>query len=93
MTDAPTTETANCEATGSKAPEEKEGWVPPLFHRACDKWTIVHEEVGGWIDTELDGVNAIFGFSELSDLPPSFFFELSLPDLRKNISIAPGATE
>ena len=54
---------------------------------------MAREEVGDWIDTELGGVGAVFDLLELSDLLPPSFFELSLPDLGKNINAASEATE
>ena len=60
---------------------------------ADDEWKAAREEVGNWIDTELGGVGAVFDLLELSDLLPPSFFELSLPDLGKNINAASEATE
>ena len=60
---------------------------------ADDEWKVAREEVGDWIDTELGGVGAVFDLLELSDLLPPSFFELSLPDLGKNINAASEATE
>ena len=60
---------------------------------ADDEWKVAREEVGDWIDTELGGVGAVFDLLELSDLLPPSFFELSLPDLGKNINAALEATE
>ena len=60
---------------------------------ADDEWAVAREEVGDWIDTELGGVGAVFDLLELSDLLPPSFFELSLPDLGKNINAASEATE
>ena len=57
------------------------------------EWEAAREDVGGWIDTELGGVGAVFDLLELSDLLPPSFFELSLPDLGKNINAASEATE
>ncbi len=91
--DAPTAEAADRETPGSEAPEEKEDWVPPSLLRARDEWAAAREEVGNWIDTELGGVGAVFDLLELSDLLPPSFFELSLPDLGKNINAASEATE
>ena len=93
VTDAPTAEAADCETTGSEAPEKKEDWVPPSLRRARNEWAVAREEVGDWIDTELGGVGAVFDLLELSDLLPPSFFELSLPDLGKNINTASEATE
>lgn len=93
VTDAPTAEAADCETTGSEASEKKEDWVPPSLRRARNEWAVAREEVGDWIDTELGGVGAVFDLLELSDLLPPSFFELSLPDLGKNINAASEATE
>ena len=60
---------------------------------ADNEWAVAREEVGNWIDTELGGVGAVFDLLELSDLLPPSFFELSLPDLGKNINAASEATE
>lgn len=60
---------------------------------ADDEWAVAREDVGDWIDTELGGVGAVFDLLELSDLLPPSFFELSLPDLGKNINAASEATE
>ena len=60
---------------------------------ADDEWKVARKEVGNWIDTELGGVGAVFDLLELSDLLPPSFFELSLPDLGKNINAASEATE
>ena len=60
---------------------------------ADDEWAVAREEVGDWIDTELGGVGAVFDLLELSDLLPPSFFELSLPDLGKNINATSEATE
>ena len=60
---------------------------------ADNEWAVAREEVGDWIDTELGGVGAVFDLLELSDLLPPSFFELSLPDLGKNINAASEATE
>ena len=60
---------------------------------ADDEWKVAREDVGDWIDTELGGVGAVFDLLELSDLLPPSFFELSLPDLGKNINAASEATE
>ena len=60
---------------------------------ADDEWAVAREDVGNWIDTELGGVGAVFDLLELSDLLPPSFFELSLPDLGKNINAASEATE
>ena len=60
---------------------------------ADDEWKVAREEVGDWIDTELGGVGAVFDLLELSDLLPPSFFELSLPDLGKNINATSEATE
>ena len=60
---------------------------------ADDEWKVAREEVGDWIDTELGGLGAVFDLLELSDLLPPSFFELSLPDLGKNINAASEATE
>lgn len=72
--DAPTAETADRETPGSEAPEEKEDRETPSLRRARDEWKAAREDVGGWIDTELGGLGAVFDLLELSDLlPPSFF--------------------
>ena len=60
---------------------------------ADDEWKAAREDVGNWIDTELGGLGAVFDLLELSDLLPPSFFELSLPDLGKNINAASEATE
>ena len=60
---------------------------------ADDEWKVAREDVGDWIDTELGGVGAVFDLLELSDLLPPSFFELSLPDLGKNINAASEATK
>ena len=60
---------------------------------ADDEWKAAREDVGTWIDTELGGVGTVFDLLELSDLLPPSFFELSLPDLGKNINAASEATE
>ena len=60
---------------------------------ADDEGEAAREDVGDWIDTELGGVGAVFDLLELSDLLPPSFFELSLPDLGKNINAASEATE
>ena len=60
---------------------------------ADDEWKAAREDVGKWIDTELGGLGAVFDLLELSDLLPPSFFELSLPDLGKNINAASEATE
>ena len=60
---------------------------------ADDEWKVAREDVGDWIDTELGGLGAMFDLLELSDLLPPSFFELSLPDLGKNINAASEATE
>ena len=60
---------------------------------ADDEWKVARQEVGDWIDTELGGMGAVFDLLELSDLLPPSFFELSLPDLGKNINAASEATE
>ena len=92
-TDAPTAETADRETPGSEAPEEKEDRETPSLRRARDEWKAAREDVGDWIDTELGGLGAVFDLLELSDLLPPSFFELSLPDLGKNINAASEATE
>ena len=92
-TDAPTAEAADRETPGSETPEEKGDRVTPSLRRAGDEWEVAREEVGDWIDTELGGVGAVFDLLELSDLLPPSFFELSLPDLGKNINAASEATE
>ena len=56
------------------------------------EWEEARKEVGNWI-TELGGMGAVFDLLELSDLLPPSFFELSLPDLGKNINAASEATE
>ena len=93
VTDAPTAEAADCETTGSEAPEKKEDWVPPSLVSAWNEWEAAREDVGDWIDTELGGLGAVFDLLELSDLLPPSFFELSLPDLGKNNNTASEATE
>ena len=60
---------------------------------ADDEWAVARKEIGNWIDTELGSVGAVFDLLELSDLLPPSFFELSLPDLGKNINAASEATE
>ena len=59
---------------------------------ADDEWAVAREEVGDWI-TELGGLGAVFDLLELSDLLPPSFFELSLPDLGKNINATSETTE
>ena len=72
--DAPTAEATDRETPGSEAPEEKEDRETPSLRRARDEWKAAREDVGGWIDTELGGMGAVFDLLELSDLlPPSFF--------------------
>ena len=93
VTAAPTAEAADCETTGSEASEKKEDWVPPSLVNAWNEWKVAREEIGTWIDTELGGLGAVFDLLELSDLLPPSFFELSLPDLGKNINAASEATE
>ena len=93
VTDAPTAEAADCETPGSEASEKKEDWVPPSFVSAWNEWGAARKDVGEWIDTELGGLGAVFDLLELSDLLPPSFFELSLPDLGKNINAASEATE
>ena len=92
-TDAPTAEASDRETPGSETPEEKEDRETPSHRRARDEWKVAREEVGDWIDTELGGMGAVFDLLELSDLLPPSFFELSLPDLGKNINAASEATE
>lgn len=93
VTDAPTAEAGDCESPGSGASEKKEDWVPPSLVSAWNEWETARKEVGTWIDTELGGLGAVFDLLELSDLLPPSFFELSLPDLGKNINTASEATE
>ena len=92
-TDAPTAEASDRETPGSETPEEKEDRETPSHRRARDEWEAARKEVGTWIDTELGGLGAVFDLLELSDLLPPSFFELSLPDLGKNINAASEATE
>ena len=90
VTDAPTAEAADRETPGSEASEKKkEDWVPPSLVNAWNEWKAAREDVGGWIDTELGGLGAVFDLLELSDLlPPSFF-----PSLGEALNTASEATE
>ena len=89
VTDAPTAEAGDCETPGSEASEKKEDWVPPSLVSAWNEWEAAREDVGGWIDTELGGLGAVFDLLELSDLlPPSFF-----PSLGEAPNTASEATE
>ena len=80
-TDAPTAEAADRETPGSETPEKKEDQETPSHRRARDEWKAARKDVGGWIDTELGGIGAVFDLLELSDLLPPSFFELPLPSL------------
>ena len=93
VTDAPTAETADRETPGSEAPEKKEDWVPPSLVSAWNEWKAARKDVGGWIDTELGGLGAVFDLLELSDLLPPSFFELPLPSLGEAVNTASEATE
>ena len=92
-TDAPTAEASDRETPGSETPEEKEERETPSHRRARDEWKAAREDVGGWIDTELGGLGAVFDLLELSDLLPPSFFEFSLPDLGEAPNTASEATE
>ena len=92
-TDAPAAEAADRETPGSEASDNKEAWVPPSLGHAGDEWEVAREDVGGWIDTELGGLGAVFDLLELSDLLPPSFFELPLPSLGEALNTASEATE
>lgn len=93
VTDAPAAEAADRETPGSEASDNKEAWVPPSLGHAGDEWEVAREDVGGWIDTELGGLGAVFDLLELSDLLPPSFFELPLPSLGEALNTASEATE